>query len=289
MRLRTALPSVFALLLPVLFAMNAGAQPLKPTEVPDSLKPWVPWVLHSKPNHLCTVVGGAAICRWPGPLSLVVHEKGARFEQRFLLDRDGEVQLPGSRTLWPQSVQVDGKPVVVLRAGEQAVVRLQSGEHVVTGELNWSTAPELLPVPNQTAIVRLQIKGERVRSPRREEGGEVWLGAKEEVETTVEGLEVEVHRMIADAIPMQVTTRLVLHVSGRARELNFKDVLLANTVPIAVTSPLPVRLDKQRRLSVQVHAGTYEVYVVAKAEGDLDTLVAPKPPSPWPSRVTWSL
>ena len=287
MRLRTALPSIFALLVPALLTISASAQPLKHAEVPDSLKPWVTWVLHAKPDHLCTTVGGAAICRWPGPLALIVHDKGARFEQRFFLDRDGEVQLPGSPTLWPQEVRVDGNPVVVLQEGEQPVVQLQAGEHVVAGELSWGTAPELLPVPNQTAIVQLQIKGERVRNPRREEGGEVWLGAPEEVETTVEGLELEVHRMIADAIPMQVTTRLVLHVSGRARELNFKDVLLSDTVPIAVTSQLPVRLDKQRRLSVQVHAGTYEVFVIAKADGDLETLAAPKPPSPWPSLETW--
>jgi hypothetical protein len=287
MRLRTALPSILALLMPALLAMSATAQPLNAAEIPDSLKPWVPWVLHAKPNHLCTTVGGEAICRWPGPLALSVHDKGARFEQRFFLDREGEVQLPGSPTLWPQEVRVDDKPAVVLQEGEQPVVQLQAGEHVVAGELSWGTTPELLPVPDQTAIVHLQIKGERVRNPRREKGGEVWLGAQEEVETTVEGLEVEVHRMIADAIPMQVTTRLVLHVSGRARELNFKDVLLSRTVPIAVTSQLPVRLDKQRRLSVQVHAGTYEVYVIAKAAGDLETLSAPKPPSPWPSLETW--
>jgi len=287
MRLRNALPSILALLLPTLLAMGAAAQPLRAEEIPDSLKPWVPWVLHAKPNHPCTTVGGAAVCRWPGPLALTVHDAGARFEQRFFLDRDGPVQLPGSPTLWPQQVRVDGQPVVVLQEGEQPVVRLQAGEHVVAGDLSWSTAPELLPVPTQTAIVQLQIKGERVRNPRREEGGEVWLGAKEEVETTVEGLEVEVHRMISDAIPMQVTTRLLLHVSGRARELKFKDVLLARTVPIAVSSQLPVRLDKRRRLSVQVRAGTYEVFVIARAEGDLETLAAPKPPSPWPALETW--
>ncbi|NNK44946.1 MAG: hypothetical protein HKP46_20115 [Myxococcales bacterium] len=287
MRLRPALPFIFALLVPALLATNASAQRLTPSEVPDGLKPWVPWVLHAAPNHRCTLAGGAAICRWPGALALSVNDTGARFEQRFFLDRDGEVQLPGSPTLWPQLVRVNGQPVVVLQEGERPVIRLQSGEHLVTGELRWETAPELLPVPNQTAIVRLQIKGKPVQSPRREKGGEVWLGAKEEVETTVEGLEVEVHRKIADAIPMQVTTRLVLHVSGRARELNFKEVLLANTIPIAVTSQLPVRLDKQRRLSVQVHAGTYEVLVIAEADGDLESLVAPKPPSPWPSLETW--
>ncbi|MGB8331986.1 MAG: hypothetical protein WCE62_17805, partial [Polyangiales bacterium] len=287
MRLRIALPSTFALWLTALVALNAAAQPLRPEEVPDSLKSWVPWALSAEPNYRCTTVGGAAICRWPGPLSLMVHETGARFEQRFFVDREGAVQLPGNPTRWPQGVRVDGKPVVVLQEGEQPVVRLQAGEHVVTGELSWRTAPELLPVPKQTAIVQLQIKGERVRSPRREEGGEVWLGAKEEVEAQVEGLEIEVHRLIADGIPMQVTTRLVLHVSGRARELSFKDPLLTGTDPIAVSSPLAVRLDKDRRLSVQVRAGTYEVYVIAKAEGDLDTLTAPKPPAPWPPLETW--
>ena len=287
MRLHPALPSVFALLVPALLAMSVSAQPLKPDDVPDSLKPWVPWVLYAEPNHRCATVGGAAICQWPGPLSLMVNDEGARFVQRYFLDREGPVQLPGNPTLWPQRVRVDGEAAVVLQRAEQPVVRLPAGEHVVTGELSWGTAPELLPVPNQTAIVQLQIKGQRVRNPRREDNGEVWLGAKEAVETTVEGLELEVHRMIADAIPMQVTTRLVLHVSGRSRELNFPDVLLSGTDPIAVSSQLPVRLDKERRLSVQVRAGTYEVYMIAKADGDLESLAAPKPPSPWPSLETW--
>jgi len=287
MHLRTAPPSILALLVPALLALSAAAQPMQPAAVPDSLKPWVPWVLHAKPNHLCTTVAGAAICRWPGPLVLVVHDKGARFEQHFFLDRDGEVLLPGSPTLWPQEVRADDRPMVVLQEGEQPVVRLQAGEHVVAGELSWRTAPELLPVPIETAIVQLQIKGERVRNPRRDKGGEVWLRTRKEVETTMDGLEVDVQRLIADAIPMQVTTRLVLHVSGRARELNFKDVLLPRTVPIAVTSQLPTRLDKQRWLRVQVHAGTYEVYVIAEADGDLATLAAPKPPAPWPYLETW--
>jgi len=287
MRFRTALPSTLAFLLPALLAISATAQPLRPDEVPDSLQPWVPWVLYAEPNHRCTTVNGTAICHWPGPLSLMVHDAGARFEQRFFLDRDAAVQLPGDPTLWPQGVRVDGTPVVVLQEGERPVLHVQAGEHFVTGELHWRTAPDLLRVPIETAIVQLQIKGERVRNPRREDGGEVWLGAKEAVEATVEGLEVEVHRMIADAIPMQVTTRLLLHVSGRSREINFENVLLAGTDPIAVSSQLPVRLDKERRLSVQVRAGTYEVYVIATADGDLEALAAPKPPSPWPSLETW--
>ncbi len=155
MRLRPAIPFMLALLVPALLATNVTAQRLTPGEVPDSLKPWVPWVLQAAPNHRCTLAGGAAICRWPGPLALSVDDEGARFEQRFFLDRDGEVQLPGSPTLWPQGVQVDGQPVVVLQEGERPVVRLQSGKHVVTGALRWGTAPELLPVPNETAIVQL--------------------------------------------------------------------------------------------------------------------------------------
>ncbi|MEM7435600.1 MAG: hypothetical protein AAF436_10650 [Myxococcota bacterium] len=216
-----------------------------------------------------------------------MNDNGARFEQRFFLDRGGEVQLPGSLTLWPQQVRVDGKPVVVLEESTRPVVRLAAGEHLVTGGLYWNEAPELLPVPTQTAIVRLQINGERVRDPRREDEGDVWLGAQAQVDTSVEGLEVEVQRMIADAIPMKVITRLVLRVSGRARELNFRDVLLPDTTPIAVSSQLPVRLDKNNELSVQVHAGTFEVLLIALADGDLETLIAPKLSPPWPKLETW--
>ncbi|MEM7135484.1 MAG: hypothetical protein AAF500_02840 [Myxococcota bacterium] len=287
MRLARALASVLALVSFSTLASPGSAQPLRPEEIPDSLRPWVPWVLHAKPNHACTVVARAAVCRWPGPLLLSVNDDGARFEQYFFLDRAGEVELPGSPTLWPQQVKVKGKPVVVLQEGERPVVRLGAGEHRIAGSLNWNEAPELLPVPTQTAIVRLQINGDRVRDPRREEAGDVWLGAQAQEDTSVEGLEVEVQRMIADAIPMKVITRLVLRVSGRARELNFGDVLLPGTTPIAVDSQLPVRLDKNDELSVQVQAGTFEVLLIALADGDRDTLTAPKLPSPWPALETW--
>ncbi len=105
-----------------IFAMSAHAG--KDTYIPEPLKPWKKWVLEGLPDQSCPFLGGATlkngdslqrICAWPSTLDLKATSQGASFEQIWILYEDGIIPLPGDKLNWPVSVEVDGKPLYVVK------------------------------------------------------------------------------------------------------------------------------------------------------------------------------
>jgi len=100
-------------------------------------------------------------------------------------------------------------------------------------------------------------------------------------------LALEVHRRVNDGVPVQVTTRLKLRVSGRSREVALGTPLLAGTQATALISGLPARLDGDGNLQVQLRPGEWEIEVTARSTGPVHALSAPESDGPWPSEETW--
>ena len=67
-----------------------------------------------------------------------------------------------------------------------------------------------------TALVDLSIDGKAI-APVELREGRLWLGAVRTV-TVPRALQVQVYRLLQDDIPLRLTTRLQLKVSGDARE-----------------------------------------------------------------------
>jgi hypothetical protein len=264
------------------------AQPIERGKVPEELEPWIEWVLEGRPSHVCPVVNGGALCLWPGKLVLALDETGGRFEQAVFADRELTVALPGSTEHWPTAVRVDGREAVVLGGeGGRPGVRLGAGEHRVQGRFAWPALPEVVQIPASTATVALTVGGRPVQFPKRDEGGKLWVKRSGAGEGQGEQLELEVHRKIADGVPLMVTTRILLRAGGRAREVNLGDVLLEGTVPMKVWADVPVRLEPGGDLLVQARAGNYTVEVVARTEGEPEALGMKAREAPWPAREIW--
>ncbi|MFO0598711.1 MAG: hypothetical protein U0228_25620 [Myxococcaceae bacterium] len=101
------------------------AAPPAPADVPPALKDWVPWVLHHRQVESCPFLTGREekVCAWPGRLALTLDDKGGRFTQGFRVDGEETwLALPGEPRRWPQHVQVDGKPAVVVAKDSRPVV-----------------------------------------------------------------------------------------------------------------------------------------------------------------------
>lgn len=60
----------------------SGVEP--EAQVPDTLKPWIPWVMEGEDRRECplTMGGGDYLCAWPGRLDLDIDRSGALFAQR---------------------------------------------------------------------------------------------------------------------------------------------------------------------------------------------------------------
>ncbi len=273
----------FACSLLVMCPLSAYAQRLDPKQAPEALRSWTEWVLAGKEDALCPSVQGAADtvhCAWPTALSLTLNEKGGRFEQRWHLDAREWIPLPGDATRWPLSVVEGGKKLVVVDHDSVPSVALAPGDHTISGAFAWDSLPDSLQVPPATGIVSLVLEGARVSEPRRDDAGRLFL-QKTATETEGDRLEIIVHRRVTDDVPLLLTTRVVLNVSGKSRELVLGKALPPGFVPMAISSELPARIEPDTRLRVQARPGTWTIEISAHSEGTVSELSRPVPDGPW--------
>lgn len=277
-----------SLLLLVAFAAPLSAQPLPVEDVPAPLRPWTGWALDGARDRLCPAVDGSAVCLWPGRLSLQAGSGGASFAFTLDADREIDVPLPGGDRRWPQGVTLDGQPAVVLASPEgRPLLRVARGAHRVEGRFAWERLPDSLAVPAEIGLLDLAVDGRSVPFPRRDQGGLLSLRQAGALAGSGEELQARVFRKLTDGIPLLLETRLVLDVSGRAREVALRGALPAGSQALSVAGELPARLDADGRLRVQVRAGTFTVTLTSRFEGRPERFGLPESGAPWPGQEVW--
>src|SRR5690606_6869267 len=88
-------------------------------------------------------------------------------------------------------------------------------------------------------------------------------------------------------VPLRITTRIKLRVSGRAREISLGRVLLDGTVPLSIESDLPARIEPDGSLRVQARAGVYALDIEARSEGSPSELRFRSAGGAWPESEVW--
>ena len=277
-----------------LSAVPAAAATEAPA-IPDDLKPWKDWVLHGKDQQVYGVpeYNNAARrhCGWPTELTIDATDQGARFAQEWHVNCDVWVTLPGGDPVWPLGVRVDGAPVVTVKRGGTAAVKLGRGDHRITGRLTWKKLPENLQVPPNTGLIELSLNGETVPFPRLDASGRLWFQVQRQVEETIENrLTVQTFRLITDDIPPRMTVFLKLDVAGAAREAVLGTIYSRDRfVPLSLDSQLPARIESDGRLTLQLRPGQWTVSVTARHTGPLTALTFDRPDDGiWPEQSIWS-
>ena len=133
----------------------------------------------------------------------------------------------------------------------------------------------------------LKVDEQPIAFPERNGNG-LWLGQRGGVEKAPETAEFKVFRLLQDGSPMLLTTRLSLRVSGKAREEVLGTALPPGFVPMALTSPLPARIDADGSLRVQLRPGTWDVQYLARAIADPSALALPQARAKWPAQEIWT-
>lgn len=268
----------------VLVSTLAHAAPPKPEELPAALRDWGPWVLHDQEDATCPFLHGSdtRACAWPGRLELKLDDAGGRFTQAFKVYREAWLPLPGEAKRWPQAVQVDGRPAVVVPNADtgRPAVLLAAGEHTVTGAFAWDALPEALEIPPDTGLLSLAVKGAVVALPNRDGEGRVFL-QRSAAQAETDRVELDVHRRVTDDIPLLLSTRLTLKVSGKSREVLLGRALPDGFVPMSLSSPVPVRVEADGKLRLQVRPGTWVVELEARHDGPVTALERPAPDGTW--------
>jgi len=270
---------------PLIFAL-AFAFPVRaePVDVPPALHDWEGWALDGSEFVRCPYIAGldaadpsSRACTWPGPLDLAATAEGARFSQQVRVYTAGWVELPGDAEYWPQDVRVDGAAAGVIDRGGRPALRLEPGSYAMTGELPWTRRPEAIAVPAGVGIVRLTIDGARVPFIERD-ANSVRLGAAKRVQQS-NLLDVRVYRKLTDAIPGQLDTRILLQVSGEAREEFVGPLLPEGFTPVGLRTSLPARLDADGRLRIQVRPGAWQIELAARSASSLSSIRLPARPA----------
>jgi len=264
------------------------------TQIPDALEPWRDWVLFGLEYRACPVLNGRAagdpashVCAWPGELAVGVDTDSATFAQSWTLYREDWLPLPGDARYWPGEVSVDGvSQAVVLRAG-RPMVRATTGTRRIAGEIRFETRPASIPVPSETGLVALTLDGSDVPLPELENGA-LWLGLRPDLVVEEDRLSVEVYRKLSDTLPIRVETRIALDVAGQSRELELTGALLPDFVGEAIGSQLPVELDADGTLRLQIRPGRWEATLIAHHPDVVSALARPAVVAPWPEQEIWS-
>lgn len=283
-------PFRFALAVLQLFvAVAACAEPV----VPAPLEPWRAWTLRGQEFRACPLIAGKAaataadfLCAWPGRLAIAVDAGGASVAQRWQVDADAWVPLPGDAEHWPQQVVLDGQPVAVVDRGGPSV-RLAAGSHELRARIPWRERPQSLRVPPQAGLVALTVDGKAVE-PVQRDGDELALGRSGAAAPEADSLELRVYRRLADGVPATLTTSIELSVSGQAREEIVGPVLPQGFAPLALDGDWPARLDADGRLRVRVQPGQETLTLEARAIAPLEAAAARLAAAPWPKQEIWS-
>lgn len=285
-----------ALVLSVAVASPARAQVPAVEQVPEPLRTWVPWVLRGHESAWCPFLQGqprdeadASTCGWPARLELVLDAGGGRFTQVWrVFGPDAWVPLPGSSATWPQEVKVDGTPAATSLREDRPAAWMRAGDHVVTGTFAYAVLPQSLPVPPRTGLLALTLRGKPVAVPSRDASGLLWLQREAADEASASRLDVTVYRLVTDEIPLVVTTRVKLDVSGRSREVLLGRALLPGFEPMSLDGQLPARLEPDGRLRVQVRPGSWTLDLLARRPGPVAALALPAPEGgPFAPREVW--
>jgi len=317
---RTTPRFILAALLLGLVPTATNAAPLTPAEVPEPLKPWVPWVLQGVPGAACPYVHASTQekrCSWPSRLELALEDTRGEFVQEWLVHETAWVPLPGDDKRWPQEVKVSelsaaspvpvaaprpvwkprAAPVARASLETTAVVQIKDGRpgleltpgsYRISGAFLWDSLPEKLQVPAETGLLALKIRGEAVVFPQRDNAGVLWLQKRAEEGAEENLLDVVVHRRIADTIPLTITTQVEVQAAGKNREVLLGKALLANFVPMAVRSELPARLEADGRLRLQVRPGRWVIEIDARHPGPVPQLKLEASEGPWASEEIWA-
>jgi hypothetical protein len=263
------------------------------TYVPAQLGEWVPWVLDKHPEQSCPFqsTGGYRLCQAPSSLRLSLDDAGGTFALTGYAFKDGWVALPGDPLHWPQEVARDGKPVATGGPQDRPSVWLSAGPYTLNGRFVWSRLPELLYIPDQTALIDLSVNGTPQPRIGRPQPDRIWVGrqATEGPQAEADRLSLSVFRKLTDGVPMDVTTVYRIEVAGAQREVKLPAPLLDGFTPTQVDSQLPLRLDPDGTFQLQVRPGLWDVTVTGRSHAAVDKLVAPvfAREAHWPASEIW--
>ena len=243
--------------------------------VPESLVPWIPWVLWDDRSIGAPPLFNDAsqvVTYWPSRLRVDAGDSRGTWSVGLRVFAEDWVPIPGDADHWPLQVSVGGKPAIVVERNGVPSIRLGVGEHQLQGNWSWKQTPQTISIPRSYGLIELSVNNESIRNPTWEANGSLWLKRSQTAEAEEDQTLIQIHRMIADGSPIWLKTWIDISVSGKSREEEIGYVLPEGWQLSLVSSPIPVAMDEAGRLKAQLRPGTWRVRIEAFRNQDLEQL-----------------
>ena len=283
--------TIFLLLSFSLLSHFVNATPLSKDEVPEPLEPWIDWVLQDQKQKTCPFIYNNANqhrCAWPTRLDLSLLSTTGEFSITWHVYQKSWVSLPGDQKHWPVDVTDNGSIASITSRHGRPAIQLEPGNHELTGKFEWDSLPDSLIIPADTGLVSLNVNHRTIDFPDIKKG-QIWLKQKQAANTGKQGeqIKLQVYRHLRDAIPLEMTTRIDLQVSGKQREVIIGKPLLADAIPLNLISKLPARLEPDGSLRVQLRPGRWTIDLVSRFPDQVTNLSLTDQNKPWPDAEVW--
>ncbi len=228
---------------------------------PEDLRRWSDWVLHGLPGPDTPRAHDDANVRiplWSSRLKLDATATGATFSLQFESFDKGWLALPGSPGRWPEQVRLESGPVPVVEREGRPAIRVEKGSDTVSGTFAWPELPQQIKLPPPVGLLALTINGQAQAAPSWDADGTLWLQRQATNEPVdQDSLQIKIHSLLEDGIPLWFESRLELVVAGKSREEILGTVLPTGWQLAAIESPLPVAIDESGLLKSQIRAGRW--------------------------------
>ncbi len=280
----------FLLFVLLSFTISTNADPISKSEIPDPLEPWIDWVLQDQKQKTCPFLynnSNQHRCAWPTKLDLSLLSRSGEFSITWHVYQKSWVTLPGDQKHWPVDITDNGSIISITNRNGKPAALLTAGEHEIVGKFEWQNMPKALTIPPDTGLVSLSVNHKNIDFPDFQKG-QLWIKQKKVATGTGEKIHLDVYRQIVDEIPMKITTKIDLQVSGKQREMVIGKPLLTRAIPLQLISSLPARLEPDGSLRVQLRPGRWTIDLTARLPDQITELSLPEQKTPWPTQEVWS-
>ncbi|MDR1694464.1 MAG: acyltransferase [Lactobacillaceae bacterium] len=239
--------------------------------LPNVLKDWTVWSLDGTEKSKCDFAYNNyndKYCYYISNLDIDINGKEADFVQDVKILDKGYVLLPGSVEVFPVNVWVDGKNMNIISRAGRPYVYLDKGEYKIEGKLKSKEEVRYLFIPNNAAILNIKKQGIAVANPAIDYSGVLRLETQSTAKSETDDLSVFVYRKITDNIPVMMTVRLNLNVTGKERVENLGRIIPQNFSLSSINSSLSIYVQKNGDLIAEVKPGYSNVDIMLRQNND---------------------
>ncbi|CAA6818112.1 MAG: Unknown protein [uncultured Sulfurovum sp.] len=282
---------IFRTLLFSLIFFTHALYAIESSELPKTLQDWTAWILDNEKEKDCPIdfSTNEHICTYPTQIAVHVHEHGLTFNMMVAVFKNQQkIELPHAYQNWVKEVHIDGEKRAVL-GSSKAMVFLDEGEHKIEGTIVWKEAPKYLQLSSNMALITLYKEGKKITTPKVDAQSRLWLSDNEEESNKKGTLSVSIYRKLMDGHPMKMQTNLHFRVSGKMRSVLLDGIVLEGFYPSRVLGNLDAKINKDKKLEVQVKAGEWVLNIDSFSPTNLLELRVPKHSFKYANQETLSL